>query len=212
MGQEGFLMASRSRHSWLLMSIAALSFALCSRSQAQVIHPDQEIQVHNLPSLVARSHDGSDVLLTSLDTVFHDRKICCGRDSALEDSAAAADPKSLKDASRLEGRHLLSDGRPIKVAAEYLTAGEVSAGHVISMILNQHAALMLWNSHLYVVYGVVFFQSEDTSTDTTSVVIRKFLLWDTRYSDARRTIVFDRATEDPAQVQGLLFLQAESPS
>jgi len=39
--------------------------------------------------------------------------------------------------------------------------------------------------------------------------IHKFLLWDTRFSDSRRTVVFDRETEDPGKVQGLLFLQLE---
>jgi hypothetical protein len=206
-------MANRSRPCRLLISIVSSYFVLCSLAHGQIMNPDQEIQVHDLPSLVARSHDRSDVLLTSLDTVFHDKEICCGRDSALEDSAAAADPKSLKDiAGKLEGRHLLGDGRPIKVAAEYLAPNEVSAGHVVAMILNQHAPLMMWNSHLYLVYGVVFFQSEDSLNGITAVVIHKFLLWDTRYSDARRTIVFDRETEDPEKVEGLLFLQVESPS
>jgi len=39
------------------------------------------------PSLRARSHDQTDVLLTSLDTVIHDREICRAKDSVLEDSA-----------------------------------------------------------------------------------------------------------------------------
>jgi hypothetical protein len=38
-------------------------------------------------------------------------------------------------------------------------------------------------------------------------VIRKILLWDTRFSDARREVVFDRETADVSKVQGLLFVQ-----
>jgi len=205
-------MTNRSRRSaFLLLTPSFVAFlVLCSFAHGQIVYGDQEVQVHDLPSLMAHSHDPSDVLLASLDTVFHERKICCGRDSALEDSASAADPKSLKDVTtKLAGRHLLSDGRPVKVTAEYLTPDEVSAGYVVSMILNQHAPLMMWNSHLYVVYGVVFFPTADYSTGVTSMVIRKFLLWDTRFFGERRTVIFDRETEDPGKVEGLLFLQAE---
>ncbi len=196
-----------------------LSFvAVYSFAEAQVYYPEQEVQVHGLPSLMARSEEPSDVLLTSLDTVFHDREICCGGDSALEDSAASTDPKSLQDAAaRLGGRHRLSDDRPIQITAEYLTPEAVSAGHVVTMIANQHAPLMLWSSHLYVVYGVTFVvygvtfvRSEDWSTGETAIVIRKFLLLDTRFPDSRRSVVFDRETEDLTKVQGLLFLQVES--
>src|SRR5882724_3491807 len=81
---------------------------------AQVYHPGQEVRVKGLPALIARSHDAADVLMTSLDTIVHDRSLCCGKDSALEDSVAQADPASLKDvAAKLQGRHLLSDGRPV---------------------------------------------------------------------------------------------------
>jgi hypothetical protein len=164
---------------------------------------------------MARSHDPSDVLLTSLDTVFHDRDVCCGKDSALEDSVLAADPKSLKDvANRLEGRHLLSDGRPITVIAEYQTPDQVNSGRLIRVILHQHAPLMMWNSNLYVVHGVVYLWTASGGDPTSSgmitmTVIHKFLLWDTRYSDSRREVVFDRDTDDPKNVQGLLFLEAK---
>ena len=53
---------------------------------------------------MARSHDQTDVHLTSLATVIHDREICCGKDSALEDSAEAAAPKSLQQiAAKMAG-------------------------------------------------------------------------------------------------------------
>jgi len=71
---------------------------------------------------------------------------------------------------------------------------------------------MRWNSHLYVVYGVDYRRTEDTSTGARSLILLKFLLWDLRYSDARRNVVFDRETEDPAKVQGLLFISTTSDS
>jgi len=186
----------------------------CSFVYGQDLSPDQELKVHHLPSLVARSQDPPDVLLTSLDTIIHDRAVCCGKDSALEDSALAADPKSLKDvASKLEGRHLLSDGRPIMVTTEYLPAEQASSGHLITMILNQHAALMEWNSRVYVVHGVGYvwegLAMPDGAGGGTMAMMRRLLLWDTRFSDSRRELVFNRYTDDVSKVQGFLFVEAK---
>ena len=186
------------------------AIALCSTSPAQILHQDQEIHVHKLPMLMAHTDDPTDVLLTSLDTIIHDRAICCGRDSALEDRAQAADPKSLKDvAGKLQGRHLLSDGRPINVRATFLPPSKVSAGDLVAAMLDQRAALLEWNSHVYVVHGIVFVWTANYSEEGsggTSALIRKLLLWDTRYSDARREVVFNRETEDAGNVEGLLFV------
>lgn len=202
-------MTRRSRafiHAFLaavLAYLAARTLAYC-----ETYYRDYEVQVPNLPSVVSRTHDPSDVLLASLTTVFHDPEICCGRDSALEDSAEAADARSLKEiAAKLEGRHLLSDGRPTHVTAEYVTFDAVTASRVISAITDQHPILMQWNSQLYVVYGVDYVRTEDLPDGAIAMVIRKFLLWDMRYSDERRNVVFDRETEDPTRVQGLVFLE-----
>lgn len=200
---------SRCSVALIVACMIAVWQAAGTAARGQVLNQDQEMQVHDLPSLMARSHDPSDVLLTSLDTVIHDREVCCGKDSALEDSAQAADPKSLKDiAAKLDGRHLLSDGRPIHVTAQFVAPDSVGAGQVVSMIVNQHAPLIVWNSNLYVAYGVVFVWNTDQSGQT-SMYLHKLLLWDTRFSDSRRTVVYDRTTDDPAKVQGLLFLQAD---
>jgi len=190
----------------------AALLAIACRAHGQIFYQDQEVLVRNLPSVTARSQDPSDILLASLETVFHDQDVCCGKNSALHDRAVAADSESLKDvAAKLEGRHLLSDGRPIKVTAEYWAPDAINAGHVIGMIVNQHGALMEWNSRLYVVYGVVYrwIESGDRSSGTSAMtVIHKLLLWDPRFSDSRREVVFDRTTDELSEVQGMLFLQA----
>jgi hypothetical protein len=174
--------------------------------------PNQEIRVHSLPMLRARSHDLSDVLLTSLDIVFHDRTVCCGQDSALEDAAQSADPLSLKNiASKLEGRHLLSDGRSIRVMAELWTPSQGDISYqIVSALLNQHAMLMVWDSHLYVLEGAIFDQTA-YSDGTSMNVIHKLLLLDTRYSGSRRQVVFNRDTDDLGEVQGMLLLLAAAP-
>ena len=198
-----------SSHTWALACCLALGCAV----QAQVLYQDQVIEVRDLPSLAARSLHSSDVLLTSLDIIIHDREICCGKDSALEDSVAAADPKSLHDvADKVQGRHLLSDGRPIIVGATYAASDAVNSGMLITWFQGQHAALMQWNSHIYVVHGIVYMWTANATPDGSmqdGTVIKKFLLWDVRYSDSRREVVFNRDSDDLSKVQGFLFVETK---
>lgn len=198
-------------HTCVLTALCCLF--LCCAAHGQVLYQDQEVQVHDLPSLMAHSPHSSDVLLTSLDTVIHDRGICCGKDSALEDSVAAADPKSLNDvANKIQGRHLLSDGRPMLVTATYVTPDGLNSGMLITWFQGQHAALMQWNSHIYVVHGIVYMWTANTTPDGSTqngTVIKKFLLWDVRYSDSRREVIFNRDTDDLSKVQGFLFVETK---
>ncbi|MGA2375087.1 MAG: hypothetical protein ABSF72_06175 [Candidatus Sulfotelmatobacter sp.] len=203
----------RSAFCLLAESVPALCLALCCLAYGQqVAYPEQEIRVNDLPALTARSPHAADVLATSLEILFNDKAVCCGKNSALEDSIESADPKSLKDiANKLQGRHLLSDGRAIMVTTEYLTPDEVNAGHLITMIRDQRAALLMWNSRVYVLYGVTYVGTVDYSTNDTAYAVHKFLLQDVRFSDSRRAVTFDRLTEDASKVQGLLFVQATRP-
>jgi hypothetical protein len=191
----------------------ALCLALCCLAYGQqVAYPEQEVRVQDLPSLTARSPHAADVLATSLEILFNDKEVCCRKNSALEDSIESADPKSLKDiASKLQGRHLLSDGRAIMVTTEFLTPDQVSAGHLIAMIRNQHASLMMWNSRVYVLEGVTYVGTVDYSTNETAYAVHKFVLQDVRFSDSRRAVTFDRLTEDASKVQGVLFVEAARP-
>jgi len=189
--------------------VVASCLTLCSFATSQVAYPEQEIRIHDLPSLTARSTHASEVLATSLEIVFNDRQVCCGYNSALEEVVPSSDPKSLEDiANNLEGRHLQSDGRPIRVTAEFLPPNAVNSGRLIGMILSQHPALMEWNSHLYVVCGVTYVESVDYSTGSEMKAIHKILLQDERFSDSRRDVFFDRLSDDWARVQGLLLVAA----
>jgi len=186
-----------------LLVPVALGFA-----HGQTTYPEQKAEVHDLPALTANSTQASDVLRTSLQTVLHNDEVCCGKDSAFSDALERVDPDSLKDiAAKLEGNHLLSDGRTVTITTEYLKPNEVTAGHLVAMIQNQHPALMMWNSHLYVVCGVTYLVEADNDYAELAYTTHKFLLRDVRYSDSRREVVFDRVTEDASQVQGLLFLE-----
>jgi hypothetical protein len=190
----------------------ALCLVVCCLAYGQAYYPDQQIHIHDLPSLTARSAHASDVLAASLEIVFNDKEVCCGKNSALEDSVQASDPKSLTDiASKLQGRHLLSDGRAIMITTEFLTPDQVSAGHLIYMLAANHAPLMLWNSHLYVVNGMSYVETIDNENGVgVAYATHRFFLQDTRFSDSRREVSFDRVTEDARKVQGLLFLRAAS--
>jgi len=178
-----------------------------SFGKAQDYPITQEVHVTGLRVLMARSHEPSDVLLTSLDTIIHNTVFCCGTDSALADSAEKADPGSLKDiAGKLQGRHLLNDGRPIAVTATYIEPPAISAGMLIGTLRGQHALLMEWKSHLYVCYGVTYGKYYDSNSGAEVDSIYKFQLLDTRYADSRREVVFNRETDDWSKVQGMLWL------
>jgi len=168
-------------------------------------HPNQEVRVTNLPSLTAPSTGSSAVLTTALETVLHDKAVCCGKDASLED-AVLSEPLSLKELSaKLQGRHLLSDGRPIVVSAEYVPQSSINSGLIIGALLDQHAPLIEWKSHLYVLYGAIFDEARYYS-GMRQYAIHKLLLLDPRFSDQRRETEFNRETDDLGKVQGLLTL------
>lgn len=178
----------------------------------QIYRPNQEVRVPQLPALMARTHDPSDVLLTSLDIVFHDPSICCGKDSALEDRALAADPLSLKEiAAKVRGRQLMSDGRPVLITADFTPSTPTVdiSWQIVGALRGKQALLIVWNSQLYVLYGAVFDQvvSDDGSS---AFMIHKLLLLDTRYSGSRREVAFNRETDDWSAVQGMLRLAVTS--
>jgi len=202
------LISFRPTRGFVLLTSLLCSFVVLRLAHGQQPYlEDQEVRVHGLPSLMAVSDDPRAVLQTSLDTILHDREICCGKDSALEASIMTADATSLKDvAAKLEGRHLLSDGRPIQVKTEYVTGKDTGGGHLIQMLHDQHAALMQWNSHLYVVYAALYFWQADGQGGTYAQ-LHKLLLWDTRYSDARRQVTYTVGSDDSSTIQGFLFVE-----
>lgn len=191
---------------------AASCLAVGCFAQGQTYPSIQEVRVSGLPALMARTHDPSDVLLTSLDTIIRDRNVCCGKDSALEDDAAAADPSYLNDVARkVQGRHLLSDGRAIMITAEYFEPAAINSGMLLATLRDKHALLFEWNSRLYVCYGVTYQKDYDSESGAERDTIHKFLLLDTRYSGSRRKVVFNRGSDDWSDVQGMLRVAVSQP-
>jgi hypothetical protein len=204
---SGFL-----RRPLLSTALGLVTIAISCLALAQVFNKELEVRVHGLPKLMAQSPDPADVLLTSLHTVLRNPDICCTEESALGDRVRAADPNSLKDvATKLTGRHVLSDGRAVTVMTEYFTPEQMNAGHLIKMISDQHAALLQWDSHIYVLDGLAYVWIPMGTADAMSAssAIRKFLLLDTRYSDSRRRVEFNRDHDDVSKIEGLLFIHAK---
>jgi len=124
---------------------------LAISSAGQQLYTDLEARGSDLSPLQAKSPDPTDVLAASLETIPHHQNVCCGKDSALEDSVARADLGSLRDiASKLWGRPLLSDGRPIVLTAEFWSSEDVNGASLIKSFSDKHPLLTLWNGHLYV--------------------------------------------------------------
>jgi hypothetical protein len=189
--------------------VAALCLAVCYFAYGQEYYLPKEVRINDLPYLTAKSRDPSDVLAASVQIIFRDKEVCCGKNSALEDDVQRADSKSLKDVgAKLQGRHLLSDGRPIMVTAEYVPAASVNSGALVFALTEKRAPLMEWNSHLYVIYGVTYVETVDSQSGAIVDAIHTLQLLDTRFSDERRQVSFNRATDDWEKVQGMLMLKA----
>jgi hypothetical protein len=188
----------------------ALCLAAGCFAYTQDYYANQEVRISDLPSVTAKSKDASDVLAASLEIILRDKEVCCGKNSALEDDVQRADPKSLKNvADRLQGRHLLSDGRPIMVTAEFVPATSPVSG-LINALTAKQPLLMEWNSHMYVVYGAIYTTIYSPEGGRTDSILKIFLV-DPRFSDQRREVTFDRQTDDWGKVQGLVMLKGARP-
>jgi hypothetical protein len=176
-----------------------------AHSQTNLYNPNQEVRVSGLPPLTASSQSESAALVTALEIIFRDKDVCCEKDSALVDVplADSLPLKSLTD--KLQGRHLLSDGRPIMITAEYVSQESTTPNKIITPLRENHPLLLQWESHVYVLYGVIFDETYDNNGPHI-FAIRKLLLLDPRFSDNRREVTFNRETDDWTKVQGLLLI------
>jgi hypothetical protein len=188
-----------------LISVCCLAHGQDVGDSVLWFHPNQEVRITDLPSLTAPSTESSAVLATALETVLHDKAVCCGRNSALED-AVLSEPGSLKELSAgLKGRHALSDGQSILVNSDYVPQSSINPGLIVGTLLDQHASLIEWKSHVYVLYGAIFNETRYNSGIRQYAILKLFLL-DPRFSDERREVVFNRETDDWEKVRGLLTL------
>ena len=175
-------------------------------SQGYVFHPNQEVRIRSFPTIVADSSADSDVVAASVASAVNSPDVCCGRNSALIDQVTSISGFSLKDLGRkLRSKHYFDRGLSFTVTDQYWPGSSVNAEAIIGTLTAQHPLLTVWNGHLYVMYGAVF--GEYLYNDGSSMhVIQKLLMVDTRFSDDRRYVSFDRQTDDWNKVTGLLSL------
>jgi len=170
------------------------------------VHPNQQVEVTSLPSIVASSDSEHAVLATSLETVIVEPDICCDRDSALEAQIPPARNLSLKDlGEKFRGKHSLGTGLSIEIADQYWSGASVTVGDILAALKAQQPLLIDWNGHLYVLYGAVF-DDYIYNNGTLLHVLKTLSLIDTRYSDQRRYVSFNRQTDDWGKIGGLLKL------
>ena len=190
----------------LLVLASWVNAAGQSETDTYAVHPNLKVSVRSLPSFVSASKSDSAVITASLATLFMDPRICCGRNSGLEDQVGSIDVLSLREVgTRVRGKHYMSDGSSFVVTDHYWTASSVTPEVIIGSLSAQRPLLMTWDGHLFVLYGVVFDEYKYDSGLTTHS-IRKLLLVDTRYSDDQRYLSFDRQSDDWGKVGGLLAL------
>ena len=80
-------------------------------------------------------------------------------------------------ATKLQGRHLLSDRRAIEITAEYADRSAVDSSKLISTLEHQQAPPMEWNPHLQVGYGVTSRRDYAAITGTEpNTLVRSCLL------------------------------------
>jgi hypothetical protein len=196
----------------LLLAVACLTHA--QENNGSIFLANQEVRVANLPSLTAPTSHRPAALATALETILHDKAVCCGKDSALADAvfyAQISDPLSLKDFSlKLQGSHLTGDGQPVLVNADYVPEGSITADSIVRSLLGEHALLIEWKSHICVLYGALFNEVRDNTGRREFTVLKLFLL-DPRFSDERREVVFNRETDDLGKVQGMLAVTFTVP-
>ena len=192
----------------LVICVGAAVSASAQGGQGYAFRPNQEVRVTGLSSVTASSSNPSAVLAAALEIILHDRDVCCGKGSALEDTVLSAPPSLREISDKLQGSHVLGDGRSVVVNADYTSQSAITADLMISAMLDQHAPLIAWKSHFFVLCGAVF---DETRYDDgrRQYAIKKLMLRDPRFSDQRADAVFNRESDNWGDVQGLLAVSVE---
>ncbi len=97
------------------------------------------------------------------------------------------------------------------MTANYVAPETIYPNFLIETLRKQHAMVLFWKSHLYVLYGATYIEDFDPNSGIVSYNILTLLLIDSRYSDARRNVAFIRATDDWSKVRGILWVTVDGP-
>ena len=110
-------------------------------------YPNQQVRV-DVPFSAAKSANPIDLLAASIESVICDKEFCCGKNSALETAIQSAGFDLPDIARKLQGKHVLSDGRPFTADTEYLSAVSMNSDQLISALMQKCSARIEWNSNL----------------------------------------------------------------
>jgi hypothetical protein len=197
-----------------VLCFAASGLLIASAARCQdygngisAVHADQEAVVEYVHLQPAASDDSKAAIAAAVATIINNPKVCCGENSSLGATPVTDERVSLRDlGNKIGGRHVLSDGRYVNVTANYIPAGTLSSDQIIFPLTKQQPMLMMWKSHVYVLYGALF---DDTiyTDGHHDYAIRKLLLLDPAAAEPDRKTAFDRQKDDWSQVEGLLLLK-----
>jgi hypothetical protein len=201
-------MASRT----VLCFAASMVFAAAAHGQdygtaIAFVRADQKAIVEYVHLQPAASEDRNAAVAAALATVIKDAGVCCGENSVLGTTPVTGSSISLREiANKVGGRHVLSDGQTVTITGEYISAATLSSDRIIVPLMKQQPMLMMWKSHIYVLYGAVY--DDTVYTDGHhDYVIHKLLLLDPSAAGPDRQATFDRQKDDWSQVEGLLLLK-----
>lgn len=189
----------------VLLLIAAASAQ--DYSDGYYVIPNQQVLVP-VTARTVPSKDASAPLQAALATIFQNPELCCGPNSSLENAAATSATVSTGElAAKLEGRHVLSDGRTFVVKADLIQPATMNVTQVVAPLKENRTVLMQWNSRWYLLIGADF---EEWVYDSgrRDYSIHKLRLLDFSNPSAPKEAVFDRQKDDWAKVQGLMLLSA----
>ncbi len=194
----------------LLLAFATIA-AQDTSYPSLVVHPNQEVTVKNLHLKLARWPGETAALAGALETILDFPQLCCGRNSSIPALPASARSNSLQEiAAKLNGKHVLSDGRPVFVAAHYFSASAITSHQIVAFLMENQALLVQWDSHFFVLSGAVF-DDKVYSDGNRDIILRKLRLFDPDATAAAHEITFDREKDQWSEVQGFLLIKATRP-
>lgn len=189
--------------------------ALCSLGLAQneglpaivLVRPNQQVLVPDLHLHVAIRAEPADTLAAALETVIANPGVCCGKKSTFSEVPDWSETSSLSDVgARLGGRHVLSDGRPFNISAQYWPSTALTSHALVRMLMRDDHLLVQWNSRVFLVQGVTF-DDRVYSDGSHDYVLRKLLLLDPSLANKTHQVTFDREKDDWSKVEGFLLLK-----
>jgi len=107
----------------------------------------------------------------------------------------------------ITGEYVLDDASKVRLEARYTPGAPANLDSIILGLRGGRPALLVWNGHAYVIYGVVY-DEYVAPTGHRLFDIREIKLVDPFYDDDRRLISFVRDRDNPASIGGTLEISA----